>query len=248
MKISVVIPNFNDPRIDRTLKVFEDQDYKNHEIIVVEGCLENNKTKSIYEKYSNTIAKLVHEKDKGIFDALNKGLRECTGDYILLIGSDDRLSHSDIFSKVANITKDYVDGVCLECLFVDENDKVVRTWKPSKITNSKIKWGILPPHFSLFLHRSVYDKIGLFELTKEHLGIDSRWLLNLYKIKNLNIPVIKDRSTLMQLGGVSTVSVPNILKGNLNMMHEARRLGLLNWPFIPIVKMVSKIPQFFSNK
>lgn len=245
MKISVVIPNFNDPRIERTLLMFVNQDFKDFELIVVEGCINNDKTASIYKKYQGNITKLIHEKDKGIFDALNKGIKASEGDYIMLIGSDDRISHDDIFSLVSKHLDIGVHGVCLECLFVDENDKIVRSWKPKSITKRKIKWGILPPHFSLFLHKSVYDEIGLFELTKEALGIDSRWLLNLYKIENLNIPVIKGRSTLMQLGGVSTVSLPNIIKGNINMMHEARKLGLWNWPFIPIIKLFSKIPQFF---
>jgi len=246
MKISLVIPNFNDSRIDRTLGMFANQDYDDYELIVVEGCLNNDKTAPVYEKYKSNISKLIHEKDKGIFDALNKGIQAAEGEYIMLIGSDDRISHNDIFSKVYQYFGDGVDGVCLQCLFVNEEDKVVRTWKPKSITKSKIKWGILPPHFSLFLHKSVYKKLGLFELTKEALGIDSRWLLNLYKIENLNIPVVKDRATVMQLGGVSTVSIPNILKGNINMMHEARQLGLWNWPLIPVVKLLSKIPQFIK--
>tara|TARA_B110000908_G_C10178602_1_gene414488 strand:- start:376 stop:1119 length:744 start_codon:yes stop_codon:yes gene_type:complete len=247
MKISLVIPNFNDARIDRTLAMFVNQDYNDYEIIVVEGCLNNDKTAPVYEKYKSNISKLIHEKDRGIFDALNKGIQAAEGEYIMLIGSDDRISHNDIFSKVSQYFGDGVDGVCLECLFVNEEDKVVRTWKPKSISKSKIKWGILPPHFSLFLHKSVYEQLGLFELSKEALGIDSRWLLNLYKIKNLNIPVIKDRATLMQLGGVSTVSVPNILKGNINMMYEARQLGLWNWPLIPLIKLLSKIPQSFKS-
>ena len=236
MRISVVIPNFNDARIDRTLNMFANQDYDDYELIVVEGCLNNDKTAPIYEKYKSNISKLIHEKDKGIFDALNKGIKAANGEYIMLIGSDDRISHNDIFSKVSEYFDDEVHGVCLECLFVNEDDKIVRTWKPKSITKSKIRWGILPPHFSLFLHKSVYEQLGLFELTKESLGIDSRWLLNLYRIDNLNIPIVKDRATLMQLGGVSTVSIPNILKGNINMMYEAKKLGLWNWPFTPIVK------------
>ena len=204
MKISVVIPNYNDSRIDRTLGMFANQDYDDYELIVIEGCLNNDKTAPVYEKHKSNISKLIHEKDKGIFDALNKGIQAAEGEYIMLIGSDDRVSHNDIFSKVSKYFGDDIDGVCLGCIFVNDIDKVVRTWKPKSITKSKIKWGILPPHFSLFLHKSVYEQLGLFELTKEALGIDSRWLLNLYKIENLNIPVVKNRYTIMQLGGVST--------------------------------------------
>lgn len=249
MKISIVVPNYNDSRIERTIKSIVNQNYSNYELIIVEGCEKNDNTSKIYEKYDDNISKLLVQNDDGIFDALNKGLELATGDYILLIGSDDRLSdHKDIFDIIIKNDEKNIHGFCLECHFVDESDNIKRVWKPGKITKQKIRWGILPPHFSLFLKKSIYQEIGNFELVEEKLGIDSRWLLNLLRIKNLNIKTIQERATLMQLGGVSTISIPNILKGNINAMKEARKMGLINWPLIPVVKIISKIPQYlFKN-
>ena len=245
-KISVVIPNFNDFRIERTLKSITNQTYTDYEIIIVEGCLNNTKTNAIYEKYLSKIKHLIHEPDKGIFDALNKGINLAKGHYIILIGSDDRLSDKNIFSEVINIiNKDNsITGVCLECHFVNSKDKLIRKWLPKKITKQKIKWGILPPHFSLFLNRSVYEKLGLFDLKSGNIGLDSKWLLNLINIENLNIRILKNYSVIMELGGTSTGSLKNILIAYKNIALEAKQLGFSNWFILPLIKILSKTNQF----
>lgn len=245
--ISVVIPNFNDPRIERTLKSITNQTYQDYEIIVVEGCINNTKTTSIYQQYSSKITHLIHETDKGIFDALNKGILLASGEFIFLIGSDDRLSDKITFSKVNEVIykNPNISGVCLECHFVNSKDKLIRKWVPKNISKSKIRWGILPPHFSLFLKKSVYDKLGLFDLNMGNIGLDSRWLLHLVQIDNLCIPVLKNYAVIMEIGGTSTGSLRNILIAFKKVAHEAKELGFKNWYILPIIKLVSKLPQYF---
>ena len=245
---SIIIPNFDDVRIENTIQSIIDQDFKDYELIIVEGCLLNKNSSVIYEKYKKNIDLLIHEQDKGIFDALNKGILMSKGEYIFLIGSDDKLSHNDIFKKVYAKIKSNVDGVCINCLFVNSDNKVIRKWVPGKVTANKIKYGIIPPHFSLFLNKKLYEKIGLFDITKEVFGLDSIWLLNLCKIADLNILTVKNRATVMEIGGTSTVSINNIFKGNINFMYAAKQQGLFSWPFIVFVKILSKVPQFIFNK
>ena len=95
----------------------------------------------MYEKYKDDIDILIHESDKGIFDALNKGIKKASGDLILLIGSDDVLSDNECLSSVINkyIEVPDVDGICIGCRFVTSGKKVVRKWKNSRITSNKIK-------------------------------------------------------------------------------------------------------------
>ena len=140
--------------------------------------------------------------------------------------------------------KPEVNGVCLDCIFINNKNEIIRKWVPKKITKSGIGIGILPPHFSLFLKNSIYKKIGLFETNLETYGLDSIWLLNLIKIDKLNILNLRNRSTIMAIGGVSTGSFKNILKGNINLMNYARKIGLRNWLLIPFVKILSKLNQF----
>ena len=115
---------------------------------------------------------------------------------------------------------------------------------PKKITNQKIKWGILPPHFSLFLNRSVYEKLGLFDLKSGNIGLDSKWLLKLSTIENLNIPILKNYSVIMELGGTSTGSLKNIFIAYKNIALEAKQLGFSNWLILPLIKILSKLNQF----
>ena len=158
MKISVVIPNFNDSRIERTLESIVNQSYKNLEIIIVEGCENNTNTRAIYENKSKYISRLIHEKDRGIFDALNKGIKNSTGDIIFLIGSDDKLGDENCFSAVSEYYQRFpnADGFCIGCKFVNSDGKIIRDWRVGKISSSKIKWGLMPPHFSLFLKRKIF--------------------------------------------------------------------------------------------
>ena len=98
--ISVVIPNYNDPRIENTLRSISNQTSNSYELIIVEACIANNLTKPVYEKYKKYISKIIIEEDNGLFFGINKGLRLAQGELILIIGSDDYLSYNDIFEKV----------------------------------------------------------------------------------------------------------------------------------------------------
>jgi len=250
-KISVVIPNFNDARIERAIKNIINQTNKDFELIIVEGCKNNSQTKPIYEKYQNNIDFLIHEPDKGIFDALNKGIKKATGELIFLNGSDDTLSDNDCFSSVINTFNNHPDseGICIGCRFVNSENKIVREWKINNISSSKIKWGIMPPHFSLFLKKSIYNEIGLFDFQETYIASDTEWLIRLASKKELNIPVIKDHFVHMEYGGASTGSVKYIIKAVIIIWKAARKHKIKQWPFTPLIKLGSKFFQikFFSN-
>lgn len=244
--ISVIIPNFNDNRIERTIVSIINQDFKGIELIIVEGCINNKNTNYIYSNYESFITKLIHESDCGIFDALNKGIKVANGEFIFLLGADDKLNNLNVFSSIKReyeIDND-VNGFCIECHFINSKDKIIRKWLPNRITKNKIVWGILPPHFSLFLKKEIYNELGLFDLSKGNIGLDSKWLLKLLYLKRLNIKNLYKHAVIMEIGGISTGSLRNILKAYKNISLEAKNMGLWNWPLIPMVKIISKLPQF----
>lgn len=245
-KISVVIPNFNDSRIKRTLKSITSQTTQDFEIIVVEGCTKNTKTESIYQQFNSKIKHLIHEPDKGIFDALNKGILKASGELIFLIGSDDVLSDSECFSSALKLYRENpnADGICLGCRFVNSDNKIVRKWKLSKISSKKIKWGLMPPHFSLFLNKQLYDDIGLFDFSDTYIASDTEWLLRLASKKNIQIPIVNNHFVDMEYGGASTGSFKYIFKAFLVTLRAARRHNIKQWMFTPVVKVSSKIFQF----
>lgn len=245
-KISVIIPNYNDDRIDRTIKSIIEQDYTNIELIIIDSCSTNEKVKDCYIKYRDKINHLIIEKDKGIFDALNKGIEVSSGDYIYLLGSDDYISSPYAFSNVINEfeSNHNIDGVCINCDFFNESNEIVRKWNLNSNSKMNFKLGILPPHFSLFLSKDIYKKVGLFNLSfSTGVACDSEWLLRLGNV-NPRINILPEYSTMMQVGGTSTGSLSNIFKGFKLTFSAAKNNGYILWPIIPFVKVLSKIRQF----
>jgi glycosyltransferase involved in cell wall biosynthesis len=248
MKISVVIPNFNDIRIKRSLDSLYAQTYTNFEIIVIDGGSSNSILHEIYK--NNKIDQLYIEKDEGIFDALNKGVRKANGDIIYLMGSDDYLSDPFVFEDVIDkfSTKQTLNGVCIGCEFVNSRSKVIRSWKPKKITSSKIKTGIFPPHFSLFLKNDIYKKVGEFQYKDfKNVACDIFWLLDMsILIPDIIIEVIDKHHLFMEYGGSSTGSYKAVIN-QFKLVHKYARLKSKHLPFwflLSPIRTFSKITQF----
>jgi len=243
--ISIVIPNFNDSRIKRTIDSIIKQDFDDYEIIVVEGCVNNTKTKSIYEIFHTKIDLLIHESDEGIFDALNKGIKKTNGNLIFLIGADDVLSDNECFSSVWGIFQKYPDsdGISLGCRFVDSDDRIIRKWHINKVSSGKMKWGIMPPHFSLFLKKQLYHEIGLFDFEKSYVASDTEWLLRLASKREVKIPVLDNHYVDMEYGGASTGSFIYVLNAIIVIGKAAKKHKIKQWPLTPIIKLGSKLLQ-----
>jgi glycosyltransferase involved in cell wall biosynthesis len=246
MKISVVIPNYNDIRIERALDSVFAQTYKNFETIVVDGMSTNALVPAIYKKFA--IDRLICEKDRGIFDALNKGIRQATGDVIYLMGADDCLSESTVFEQIRHAFDDKpsLDGVCVGCEFVNAKGQVLRTWYPRSVSTHKIKKGIYPPHFSLFLRKELYQLVGQFKFEEtKNVATDIVWLLDLALLgPALQIEVIHDVHLKMEYGGASTGSVRSIIRQFLVVHRYAKQKRLTWWLLHSFVRSASKIFQF----
>ena len=246
MKISVVIPNFNDVRINRALTSIYSQTYKNFETIVVDGQSDNTLLPDIY--HSHPIDIFIHEKDNGIFDALNKGVSRATGDIIYLMGADDSLSDSTVFEKVNHAFEidRKLDGICIGCEFVNADRHVIRKWYPRTVSSNKIKIGIYPPHFSLFLKRELYKLVGPFDYKNtKNIATDTIWLLDLALLKpDLNIKVLSDIHLIMEYGGASTGSIKRIIQQFIVVHKYAKIKRLTYWYTHSLIKLLSKIFQF----
>jgi glycosyltransferase len=253
MLISVVIPNFNDLRIKRSLESVYSQSYKNIEVIVVDALSNKEGLMEIYQNYPSI--KLIREKDEGIFDALNKGIFASTGDLIYLMGSDDFLPYNDSFElAIAKINSDFnLDGVCLGCEFINSSGEVIRTWYPSKISSWRIKNGFFPPHFSLLLRRELYNLVGEFKFKKyNNVACDIFWLLDLaIKKPLLKIVTVPNRFLVMEYGGASTGSIKAVWS-QFKIVHSyVKETGIYSWPYLSLVRTTSKLFQFkvfFKNR
>ena len=243
MKISVVIPNFNDKRIARTINSIDNQTYKNFEIIVIDGGSNDLILLNYYKKISH---KVYIESDRGIFDAFNKGVLRASGDLIYIIGSDDFLSSEKVFDLVVNKIKPENDGVCIGCRFFNKKGIITRKWHPKSISSSKILLGLMPPHLGLFLRKKLYDEVGMFEIMK---ASDTKWLIDLALIKpRLSIPIINDVCIYMQNGGESTGSLKGVIEQFLVVHNYAVKQKIPTRFTLSLTKTLSKLFQITFNK
>jgi len=246
--ISIIIPNYNDARIRIAIDKLC-QSSADIEILIIDGKSSNPKVLEYYEQLTDSRVQLIPYHDRGIFDAINHGLTLAKGNIIYLQGSDDVLSDSSIIRKVAEHFDHHpgANGYCVGCKFVDETQALKREWVLTTVTNRKIRMGILPPHFSLFLRRDVYDRVGPFEFqNKGDLALDSLWLVKMGQvIPNLDITVDNDYWLSMALGGLSTGSVSTVLKQNFRLLQMLKKSSWRPrlWFLLPFVKVLSKLRQ-----
>jgi glycosyltransferase involved in cell wall biosynthesis len=248
VKISVVIPNFNDLRIKRAIDSVTRQTHRDYELLVIDG---GSRNKELLDYYKNCGAdKVVVERDGGIFDAINKGVRLSTGDIIYLMGSDDELSDTGVFADVVRTLSgdSGLDGVCVGCEFVDSSGRVIRSWYPTRVTAARIKRGILPPHFSLFLKKELYSLVGEMKFREyNNVACDVIWLLDLALLKSdLRIKVLNNHCLRMEYGGASTGSFGAVARQFRVVWRYAKKNArhLNQWYLYSPVRTFSKVFQF----
>jgi glycosyltransferase len=141
-----------------------------------------------------------------------------------------------------------LDGVCIGCEFVNAAGRVIRTWYPARVSAARIKRGILPPHFSLFLKRELYALVGEFKY-KEHRNVacDILWLLDLaIRKRDLRIKVLREHHLRMEYGGASTGSLSAIIN-QFRVVHryaKANSRHLTFWYLYSPLRTLSKLFQF----
>jgi len=162
IKISIITVVYNGEKyLEKAIKSVLEQDYNNIEYVIVNGKSTDN-TLSIIQKYRKHIDILISEKDNGIYDAMNKGIRISTGDVIYFLNSDDYLYSKDIISKVAKVfNKNSYQLVYGNILQHDTTTK--KNHKGHGELNLKdIQQGQRPPHQAAFVTRNLLEKYGGF--------------------------------------------------------------------------------------
>lgn len=248
MKISIITVCYNSEKyLEDAIKSVLNQTYKNIEYIIVDGNSKDNSLNIIkhYEPLFEGKMKWISEKDKGIYDAMNKGVNLATGDYIGLINSDDFLANNNV---IENIVKEVINSNAeaiygdLEFINPEENNKVVRVWKDIEYNEELIKKGWHPAHPTLYLKKDIYKKIGLFSLNYK-IAADYDLMLRVFekykpKTKYINKVLVK-----MRVGGVSTSGI----KSKVIIMKECsqawERNGLKKPIFFDFIRLIRKIAQ-----
>lgn len=228
-KISIITASFrSESTILDTLKSVNMQTYENIEHIIVDGA-SNDRTLEIVRSEGKRIANLVSERDNGIYDAYNKGLSLVNGEIIGFLNSDDFYCTETVIEKVMAVFEDdSVDACYGDLVYVDRNniDKITRYWKSRPYTAGIFKNAFVPAHPTLFLRKSVYEKVGGFNLTYR-LAADYEFMLRIFHHVNITSVYIPEILVKMRTGGATGESIASIRKQNKEIMSALRQHGIV---------------------
>jgi glycosyltransferase involved in cell wall biosynthesis len=245
-KISIITITYNsEATIEQTILSVLNQTYTNIEYIIVDGLSTDN-TLSIIEKYKDCIHTVVSEKDKGLYDALNKGLRLATGEYTGIIHSDDfYLNHQVIEDVMRTFLDNKADAVYGDLYYVDsiDTDKITRKWHSGKYQEGKFKWGWMPPHPSFFVKKICYEQFGYFT-DQLRSAADYELMLRFIHKHGIKLTYLPKFLVKMRIGGMSNKSIKNRVKAN-NEDAKAWKINEEKPYFFTIwLKPIRKIWQF----
>ena len=249
IKISIITVTYNSEKtIKDTIDSVIFQDYNNIEHLIIDGG-STDKTIDIVKSYGDKISYFISEKDDGIYDAMNKGIRAATGDVIGVLNSDDFYPCSHIISDVVNGFKNHdPDALYGDLVYVDPilTDKITRYWKSEQFSFSKIKEGWTLPHPTFFVKKKIYDEFGLYSIRLKSAADYEMIIRLLYKNK-ISVHYLPEILVRMRNGGVSNATIIARLRGNREDKLAWEMNDLEIPKFLRFRKPLSKISQFFRR-
>ena len=247
MKVSLITIAYNSAEtIEDTIKSIVAQDYSNIEYIIIDGG-STDKTLSIVDKFKDSITTIISEPDKGIYDAMNKGVQNATGDIVGILNSDDIYADNKVVSSIVEAIGNK-DSIYADLVYVDRDntDKITRYWKSGKYRKGIFKKGWMPPHPTFFIKKSCYNQYGTYNLQLKSAA-DYELMLRMLHKYNISVAYLPEVITKMRVGGQSNVTLLNRLKAN----KEDKLAWVINdlqpGPLTLIMKPVRKIGQFFKK-
>ena len=247
MKISIVTPVYNDPRVSMTFESILSQKYDGDvELIVVDGG-SGKPTLDVLKRYRQHIAMMVSEPDRGVYDAMNKGVRLATGDVIGILNADDRYNDDQVLRDVAAVMKDpQVDACYGDLVYVNCKGRIVRYWRSGPCRPIKFYFGWMPPHPTFFVRKRVYEQYGNFDLSFP-IAADYELMLRFILKHRIRVKYIPRVLVRMSLGGKSNRSLGNIVRANLEVWRAWKKNGLSFGYFVPVLKPARKLVQFICR-
>ena len=228
MKVSIITVVYNRADVIRdTIESVLSQTYKNIEYIVIDSG-STDSTMDVVNEYKDKISKIISEPDRGLYDAINKGIKEATGDVIGLIHSDDFYLDNLVIQRVVDtFKKENKHMLFADLLYIkgDNKDKVLRYYSAKNFTVKKLKYGFMPPHPTLFVKKEVYEKYGLYKIDYK-IAADYEMFVRLLLVNKLSFSYIHLPIVKMRVGGVSSGGIRRKIECNIEVLRAIRSNGL----------------------
>ena len=247
-KISVITVVYNNAAtIEDTILSVASQACPRVEHIIIDGGSTDG-TMDVIRKYTDKIAVVESEPDRGMYEAMNKGLRRATGDIVGFLNADDVYADSRVLEEIVHAMETQkVDACYGDLVYVDRVNvhKTVRYWKSQPYRDGLFEKGWMPAHPTFYAKRWAYEKYGGYDLAyrrQSDFELTMRFLV-VHKIKSAYIPKVLVR---MRSGGASR-GLWHILEGNIEAYRACRKHSLNVTPLFIAKKILSRVPQFFHR-
>ena len=241
MKISIITVSYNSAKtIEDTITSILNQDYPDIEYIIIDGASTDG-TMKIVNRYEQQISCVISEPDKGIYDAMNKGIKLATGDIIGILNADDFYIGSHVVTRVVKeFQLSNVGAVFADLVYVKPGNlnKIERRYSSKAFTPTKFAYGWMPAHPTFFLKKKYYDRYGLYK-TDYQIAADYELLIRMLYLNKVPYNYIPEVFIKMRLGGVSTSS----LQSNIILNKEILRACTENGIKTNLIKIYSKYPK-----
>ena len=249
MNLSLITATYNcESFISSSLNSVLSQEFLPFEHVIIDGA-SSDQTLVILRDYLNSQIKLISEPDNGLYEGLNKGISFTNGDVLGILHSDDFYADHKVLLHVYEAFKNpKVQAVYGDLVYVDRlhPQTVVRHWISGKFVPSNLARGWMPPHPTLFLRRSLYQKFGSFD-TRYKISADYDFILRIFsQLTPEQVAYIPEVLVKMRTGGVSNRSFKHLMQKSwedyqIIRKHQIGGFGTL------LRKNLSKVPQFFSK-
>ena len=242
-KVSIITVCFNSTKTIRdTIESVISQDYPNIEYIIIDGG-SSDETVAIVKEYADRIAVIVSESDRGIYDAMNKGVALASGDIVGMLNSDDVYMNEHAVSELMKTMQDArTDSVFADLVIVDPIDlgKILRYYDSSYFTPSKFRFGWMPAHPTFFVKKGLYDKVGPYSLDYK-ISADYEMLIRLLWVEKATYTYLPKPVVKMRHGGASTSGLGRNWLLNKEIVKACKANGIYTNMAILALKIPRKL-------
>lgn len=247
MKITVITVSYNSAAtIADTVRSVASQSHPDVEHLVIDGRSTDG-TVQVVETHRHPNLVLTSEPDKGIYDAMNKGLSRATGEVVGFLNADDFYADADVLTRIRKAFEDdpRVEASFGDLLYVTEdNQSVVRYWKSQPFVAGSFARGWSPAHPTFYIRRSALERLGSFDLSYR-LAADTEMMMRYLekgRVRSAYIPAVQVR---MRMGGATNRSLHNIFRQNQEIFRALKKNGV---PYSLVSFMFHKLASRFWQR
>ena len=248
MKVSIITVSYNSAAtIGDTLASVAAQTHPQVEHLVVDGASSDGTLEMVRQRGGH-VAKLVSEPDRGIYDAMNKGLALATGDVVGFLNADDMLASTQTVAAMANaLATTDADAIYGDLVYVRQErpDQVVRHWHSGEFWPGRLRYGWMPPHPTLYVRRDRLLAMGGFDI-RLRIAADYDLMLRLLRQPEVRVTYLPLVLVRMRTGGASNRSLSALWRKSCEDLGALRRSGTGGLGAL-LCKNARKLPQFFSG-